>query len=425
MGSTLIYFGAVDWIFKDDGVLNPSRNYQKNYYSEFDSNKPFFQWWYFTIKDLDNDIYFTFHYNLVYCSKDKTNEGVYVSFSCVEPGSNQQWHKYERYPLNNFIENADYDYYIQNGSEILFILNETAPDTYYLTGEMKNFLYTWNSINCSDDTYIKWDLNLHRIYGWYGQADCAWVYKSQGIINWNPYAHDCEVEGTVVINSTTYNFERTPQYRAYADMNWGENFPSGTPSIQYPWGWYYVGLPGSDLNSELSIIAGIGYHDAGFPFGTCQGQFADIRINNSVHIGLRQNEIWGNLSFSFMETSNDGDTVSFDVERSNWVLFSDELGTALIPLTQTVKMESYHYVVVMEFNSDLTNYNRLLFPHEKYLFSDFEALGVNVHVTISTREVRFNFWDLFRLFPVFYNEQILLEFDSNDGGLEYGYYLDL
>lgn len=424
IGSSLIYFGAVDWLFRNDGVLNPSREYQGVYHSEYDSNKPFFQWWYFTIKDLENNVYFTCHYNLVYCSQNKSNEGVYISFSCVDDLNNQQWHKYELYPLNNFIEIQDYEYKIENNSEILFFLNETASDTYTIYGEMKNFQYTWNSINCSDDTYIQWNLTLYRIYGWYGQADCAWIYKSQGIINWNPYAHDCEVKGTIRINSTEYNFERTSQYRAYADMNWGENFPSGFPSIEHPWGWYYVGLPNEDLNLELSIIAGIGFHDAGFPFGTCQGQFADIRLNNSIHIGLRQNEIWGQVSFSLMETSNDGDTILFNVERDNWTVFTDEIGSALIPLKQIVKMESYHYVIVMEFNSELTDYNRLLFPHEKYIFSDFEALGVNVHVTIKEREVRFHFWDILHLFPIFFNEHVILEFQSDDGGLEYGYNLN-
>jgi hypothetical protein len=166
VGSSLIYFGAVDWFFRNDGILNPSREYQGVYHSEYDSNKPFFQWWYFTIKDLENNVYFTCHYNLVYCSQNKSNEGVYISFSCVDDLNNQQWHKYELYPLNNFIEIQDYEYKIENNSEILFFLNETASDTYTIYGEMKNFQYTWNSINCSDDTYIQWNLTLYRIYGW-------------------------------------------------------------------------------------------------------------------------------------------------------------------------------------------------------------------------------------------------------------------
>jgi hypothetical protein len=70
-----------------------------------------------------------------------------------------------------------------------------------------------------------------------------------------------------------------------------------------------------------------------------------------------------------METSNDGDTILFNVERDNWTVFTEEIGSALIPLKQIVKMESYHYVIVMEFNSELTDYNRLLFPHEKYILA--------------------------------------------------------
>ena len=222
----------------------------------------------------------------------------------------------------------------------------------------------------------------------------------------------------------TYTFTRDSQYRAYADSNWGEDFPSGEPAIEYPWGWYYAGLPSSAIENELSIIAGLGFHDAGFPFGTCQGQFADIRLNQSTHIGVRQNEIWGETSFSLMETSSDGDLIAFDVDRSEWVSFTDEIGTALIPLRQIVTIVTTSYRVVLDYQSDLSNYNRLLFPHENYIFSDFEALGVNVHVTIHKHAVTYPWWDIFRTKPSFENQVELFNFWSDDGGLEYGYNLD-
>jgi hypothetical protein len=202
-------------------------------------------------------------------------------------------------------------------------------------------------------------------------------------------------------------------------MNWGENFPSGDPAIEYPWGWYYAGDASSNTANDLSIIAGVGRHDTGFPMGTALGKFADIRLDSSTHIGLRQNEIWSE-SYSLMETSNDGDVVQFNVDRDQWATFTDELGSASIPLHQKVTLESDHYIVVMDYYSDMGDYNRLLFPHEDYIFSDFEGLGVDVHVTVTLHTQTFSWWDIFHMFPTDHYTT-LRDFWSDDGGLEFGY----
>ena len=115
----------------------------------------------------------------------------------------------------------------------------------------------------------------------------------------------------------------------------------------------------------------------------------------------------------------------FDVLRSDWAYFNDQFGSTLIPLRQKVIILTSTYNITLDFHSELNNYNRLLFPHENYVFSDFEALGVDVHVTIVKHQVGFNWWDILRVNPIFNNQEIVEEFWSNDGGLEYGYHYDL
>lgn len=62
----------------------------------------------------------------------------------------------------------------------------------------------------------------------------------------------------------------------------------------------------------------------------------------------------------------------------------------------------------MNFTSVIQNYNRLLFPHEDYVFSDFEGLGVGVSV---------------QLYHYDQNGQIdyNLGFTSKSGGVEFGH----
>lgn len=60
-------------------------------------------------------------------------------------------------------------------------------------------------------------------------------------------------------------------------------------------------------------------------------------------------------------------------------------GSSVIPMSQTVSLTTDHQRVTMQFSSSPSDYVRLLFPLAHAVFSDFEALGVNVTVTIETR----------------------------------------
>ena len=123
-------------------------------------------------------------------------------------------------------------------------------------------------------------------------------------------------------------------------------------------------------------------------------------------------------------TTNDGKVKKFEITQDNWVEYTDTLGSALIPLNQKVYIETDHYITIMDYFSEIEDYNRLLFPHEKYIFSDFEGLGVDVHVTITKKRniLHYMWWDIFNIFPKkTESREVLHDFWSDDGGLEYGY----
>lgn len=421
-----------------DGVVQPGSYHQRYRRAEFSANKPFFQWWYFTVKDHKNNRYFAFDYSMSDAVKDPTNEGSYVLFAMVDKQSGRNFQKYERYPLENFKAEKDFDVTFRNNNNVDFEIKVIDDDTYHVRGKMRNSSNVWFAEGCDPDTYIEWDLVIHRIYGWYGQHDIQNIAKSVGLIHWNTYAHDSEVEGYIKIDGTTYNIERNENFRAYCDQNWGVDFPKGKPSIDFPWGWYHVNMPNPDPSKDLSIIAGVGRHNLAAVFETSDnptklnmpgmGKFADIRLNKDTHIGVRSiimspNSVEDVLMPGFV-TTNDGLVKIFKIERDNWVDFTDSYGSAKIPLNQKITIETKHYKTVMDFRSTIGDYNRLLFPHENYIFSDFEALGVNVHVIVShlTEKTVYLKWDLFRKFPLKIKVyETIYDFWSDDGGLEYGY----
>jgi hypothetical protein len=409
--------GLLDWLYEDDGVVDPESYYQRYRVDEYPDTEPFFQWWYYTIKDLQNDRYWAISYGMMDCVEDLTNEGASVGFATVDKTTTPvtRLHKIESYSLSTLEVENYFDVQYNDEGVVNFEIEVINDDTYHIRGKMVNPDHVVLAEGCSADLYIEWDLTLYRIFGWYGQQDCESQNKESGIISWNTYAHDAEVQGTITIGETTYTISRNQNFRAYCDGNWGRDFPTGDPAIDHAWGWYYAGKPNATPSNDFSIIAGTGLHDAGFPLYDVYGRFGDIRFTSANHYGCRM------ISFGLgeiMSTSNDVDCWEFDVERSDWETYTDSLGSALIPLTQEVTMETEHIKVVMLFESELEDYNRLLFAHEYYIYSDFEGLGVDVDVDTWTKS--YYWWDLFHFFPK-YTYSNTYSFVSDDGGIEYGY----
>jgi hypothetical protein len=402
--------------YDGDGVVQPDSYYMRYRASEYSSYYPFFQWYYYTIKDLTNDRYFAFDLSQTFGPQDDTNEGTYVMFSMVEQAADTAFHKYERWDISDWNVSGDFHITIPGSNYEIEPINN---DTYHLTGSMTAPGKVWfadgklDGLAIDPAMVVEWDLMIYRTYGWYGQQDVESDIKANGIISWNTYAHTSEVEGTITVDGTVYTFSRTPQYRAYCDMNWGENFPSGSPKIDYMWGWYYAGVPSSNPNEEIGMIAGIGRHDVGGIYGICEGSFADFRLPNGERLsvremqGLKPNPEDDGVAALSAAEPNDS-LQSWDVARSDWATLTDSLGSDLIPLRQIVTIQTQKKLVTMDFQSTLADYNRLLFPHQDYVFSDFEGLGVTAHVTVVNRQT----------------SQTIVDFTTNDAGLEYGYDTD-
>ena len=77
-------------------------------------------------------------------------------------------------------------------------------------------------------------------------------------------------------------------------------------------------------------------------------------------------------------STNDGEVKQFTVARANWQNFTDEFGTDLIPLVQTITLETTTYKVVLTFTARPQQFARLLYPFEELVFSDFEAIGTSL-----------------------------------------------
>ncbi|MGA1875397.1 MAG: hypothetical protein ACMUIA_07305 [bacterium] len=371
-----------------DGLVKPEMYYMRYRLDEYDPNDPFFQWWYYTIKDLGDDVYFAFDLSQSIClnpAGDKTdNTGTYIMFSMIDRAKGTQFH-----------------------------------------------------LDPNRGVSVRWDLIIHRLYGWYGQQDIEELAKQLKVISWNTYAHTCEVEGWIEVNRKRYDFDPEtlyydeltgadrPRYRAYCDMNWGINPPRGDPAIKYPWGWYYVGLPGIDADQETGIIAGTGRADTNSWAGISEGQFADICLPHGERLGVRRfialklgPEGPGTVAADTASDSDGScrDVLSFEVERLEWAEYTDALGTAQIPYRQVVRIETKYKRVTLDFHSRPENYNRLLFPHQDYIFSDFEGLGVTCQVRIEQKH-----YPLQRSFGILPGYSLQYEFTSNDAGIQYGY----
>ncbi|MEX2755259.1 MAG: hypothetical protein Q6365_007670, partial [Candidatus Sigynarchaeota archaeon] len=345
-------------------------------------------------------------------AENQENRGCYVMAALVNTTS--RFHLYYKYPLESLVIANQFDFSVDDQA-----LHEIDSGRYHVKGRMENASRTWVAEGISNSSTVTWDLDVYRLVGWYGQHDMEDLIKRCGVISWNTYAYDSEVNGSIWINSTRYDIDRSPRFRIYCDMNWGETFPHGDPAIEHMWGWFYTGQPDGTPSRDFSIIAGIGRSDTTIGFGNpFHGKFASLYLHGQ-RIGARQGRIFDNPQDSgaiVFQRATDGNCHVFHVDRGDWIDYTDAFGTARIPLTQIVTIETETKRVVMTFHSKASHYNRLLFPTDGYVFSDFEGLGVNCTTQIYDRS--FAIYDWFRTVPVYTLIETIVD---HNAGIEYGY----
>ncbi len=400
----------------DDGAWDPDPVYQRYRASEYPEDKPLFQWWYFSLKDYTTGMTFAFDYSLSRPATNQTHRGCYVMAALVN--STSRFHMYYKYPFASLNMSNNFDFSVGNQS-----LTEVSNSHYHAKGKMNNASQVWITEGISSTSNIEWDLDIFRTVGWYGQQDMEGLIKMSGVISWNTYAYDSEVNGSIWINSTQYNITRGSRFRIYCDMNWGETFPHGNPSIDHMWGWFYTGQPATVSTQDFSIIAGIGRSETTIGFGNpFAGEFASLYLHGR-RIGAREGRLFDTPQESgqiVFQRATDGNCHVFRVDRADWITFSDAFGTARIPLTQIVTIETESVKVVMTFHSTAANYNRLLFPGDGFIFSDFEGLGVNC--TTQVYERSFASIDWLKTVPVYTLTETVVD---HNAGIEYGYQIDM
>jgi hypothetical protein len=261
------------------GVVDPKAHFQRFRRDLYPQSQPFFQWWYFWVRDESMGIHHAFYVHSSFCdSKVPCNQsGVFVLAAQVDATEGITWSRYERYNLSSLIASTE-GQHVEVGS--IFLLDASDDgNTIRLTGVLSNHSATYRNVGIDQDTPISWNLTMHRQFGWYAQPYEEIPDRITGVIQWNTYAHSCLVEGRVSVGGSEYLFSTdSAHHRAYADMNWGWDFPEApnfsqqavsisTPPVShhsrldfnYSWGWFYAGRAASSSEPEISIIAGCGF----------------------------------------------------------------------------------------------------------------------------------------------------------------------
>jgi len=409
------------------GVKQPGQKHERARRESYSPDKPFFQWWYFWVRDLQENVNYGLSFDLSYCGSsqaDCDDDGFYAMFSQVDRSTKKNFAKYEQYPFDDFNRSGDFNLKVTHpddaaqGTGPTYSLTALDDNTFRITGRMVHPDRQWTADGIATESTIEWDLTLKRVYGWYGQNLFEIPARLTGVIQWNTYAHDCLVTGSIKITEAgatrVMQLDGSNRYRAYADMNWGIDFPSPPPSIaeddpaalDFAWGWYYAGQPATDTTPEISIIGGVGLCYVDKIIGNMTGRFIDVRIGDGTSLETIQVGGWEETPFGMAITvSTDGDQLvhDFHVERSDWITYEDDRGKASLPLSQVLYLKTQHYEVTLSFTSDESAYNRLLFPRQGYVFSDFEALGVNVKAVVTK------------------DGNTIASFENANGGVEFGY----
>ncbi|KAJ3429169.1 hypothetical protein M0813_13792 [Anaeramoeba flamelloides] len=389
--------------FRDDGIVNPPQFWQRFRNKDYLSTRPFYQWWYYSLEDYEKETTYIFAYSYSRCVNDMTNQGSYVFFGEVNRNSQDpHWQLISKYPLDEFKVNNDFNVSIANGK---FKLEPISDSVIHLKGEIDDSSHVWFAQNIDKSTKITWDLTLERVQGWYGQSDLELEDDLVGEISWNTYAHDSQISGEIKINSKTIKIEKSPNFRIYGDMNWGDYFPHGNGK-EMSWGWYNVIIPAENPEDDIAIIVGSGKTKTGTSLGIMTASFSNIKIGSERQgfryvVGLDDTP---GRSVLLATAGKNYKLYNFNVTRTNWIDITDDLGTSQIPLTQVVHIDSSKWVITLTCKSTPEMYNRLLFPTDGMVFSDWEALGVNVHVLIKEA-----------------SGKVILDKVVNYGGLEFGY----
>jgi hypothetical protein len=97
--------------------------------------------------------------------------GSYFSFASVNRTGGFAWNRLDKYPLEAMQISNYFDVDVANNEtgQTIFSLNVPTDNTFNVYGFMDStHSYLIDGINI--DTEIEWNLQINRIYGWYGDG---------------------------------------------------------------------------------------------------------------------------------------------------------------------------------------------------------------------------------------------------------------
>lgn len=246
------------------------------------------------------------------------------------------------------------------------------------------------------DQGISWDLVVTRVHGYYGSEDGEQAQTTGYCAATSTlFGYHSKVTGVIREGDVEYDItdaQGVGRFRAYAAGSWGCALPEGPASedpVNYPWSWAWLVLPATDAHPEVGMVWGTGRFGFGFPIGAIEGGYSVIGIEDKVQWSQRATSLLHNTSFEFLmqASTSHGEFRVFEVERSEWATFRDDVGEARLPLRQRFHARSSLFDAVVDFHSEVGQYFRLPAvmenEHGTKVFSDFRAVGVRAHVVIT------------------------------------------
>jgi hypothetical protein len=261
------------------GVVDPEAHYQRFRRELYPQSRPFFQWWYFWVRDESTGMHHAFYVHSSFCQANVpcNQSGVFVMAAQVDAQQGITWSRYERYNLSSLVASLK-GQHVEIGDTFHLDASDDG-NIIRLSGVLSNTAAIYRNVGIDQNTAISWNITLHRQFGWYGQPYEELPDRITGVIQWNTYAHSSLVEGSISVGDQQYTFSKdSATHRAYADMNWGWDFPEAPTlpkhaaasdlqlldrhehlDFNYSWGWFYAGRPASPSEPEISVIAGCGF----------------------------------------------------------------------------------------------------------------------------------------------------------------------
>eukprot|EP00455_Lapot_gusevi_P009635 TRINITY_DN1432_c0_g1_i2.p1 TRINITY_DN1432_c0_g1~~TRINITY_DN1432_c0_g1_i2.p1 ORF type:complete len:511 (-),score=122.50 TRINITY_DN1432_c0_g1_i2:17-1363(-) len=383
--------------------------YRRSEYT--DPAQHFFQWWNFIVFDHETKDHFTLLYGLIdFPSNSSARDVAVVSVKHLQESTLKNNASFV-VPLKMLQHKHDFDLNFPNeANQVAQSLEAINADTYRVRGHMRGEAaeVTDGPIENGGGKSIEWDLTFHRVHGFYGSQDSEETNKQHCAIVSTLFGYNSEVEGTIRVEDKVYTITRSPRYRAYAAGSWGCELPGGNPPIKYPWSWAWLVIPNafpasaSDSSArytDLSMLVGTAAFQTNSIIGDIEGGYFLAGYQNQI-FSTRYADILNETTYPvpLLASSSDGYLTKYHVDRDDWQVYSDEFGSALIPLRQHFQVETKFHRASVNFQSKLEQYFRLPITIEKQglvkVFSDFRAVGVNVEVSFYTRTSTTAPWEL-------------------------------